>query len=132
LPADQVRGAVFGSFTMDSALDKLKQAIDLDLRGKLASKRLQLYGFTLENVRTSVTQQNGVLNFPDLQARFDGELLKAAASVQLTETNEPLAKIDVRNLNTDTLHKLAAARKIELPPIQRSAEGWQDALPCIK
>jgi AsmA-like protein len=115
---DQLRGIISGELTIDGAADKLGDTAVLDVRGRLASQEIVAQGFKLEQIATSIQLKEGLLTFPDLQARLEGELIKPTASVQLSEQHTFVAKINMRDFHTDALRRIAAAKQVALPSVE--------------
>lgn len=113
-PPDEIQGTISGTLAIRGNADKLDNAKGLEADGKFAARSLTIYGVTADDFATSVQLKDGVLSFPDLQARIDGDLIRPTASLRLNDDHSLLAKIGV---DISALRRIAAAKKLSLPPV---------------
>ncbi|HZZ77354.1 MAG TPA: hypothetical protein VFE62_02485, partial [Gemmataceae bacterium] len=115
--ADRVRGTVSGSITVDADASKLKDAKDVQARGKIAGNDVAVYGIALEDLAASFVVKDGAVEFPELRTRIEGVEVKPTAALQLQTDGAFQGKLTLRNLDVEAIRKIAAARKVSLPAV---------------
>jgi hypothetical protein len=120
LTPQQAQGSISGMLTIQGSADKLPDAKTLQANGKFEASTLVLFGVKVEQLGTALALKDGVLSLPGLQARVDGQLIAPMASVQIADDHSLLVQLGLGDRDLGALRKIAADRKIAIPPVTGS------------
>ncbi len=112
--AQRARGQVSGTFEFRSAAAKLRDVTAWRASGSLSTKRVQAFGWALENTSTDFLLKRGFLALTKVQGTLEGTAVSATGTLGLTEPFRLRGKLDLRDADLSAVQRLSPDLK---PPV---------------
>lgn len=122
--AQRAQGQVSGTFEFRSAAAKLRDVTAWRASGSLSTKRVQAFGWALDNASTDFLLDRGFLALTKAQGTLEGTAVSATGTLGLTEPYRLRGKLDLRDADLSAVQRLSPDLK---PPVTVAGHLSADA-----
>ncbi len=112
--AQQAQGLVSGKFEFLSPAAKLRDVTAWKASGALSTKRVQAFGWDLDNASTEFRLERGILALTKAKGMLEGSAVSATGTLGLTEPFRVRGKLDLQDADLSAVQRLSTGLR---PPV---------------
>jgi hypothetical protein len=112
--AQRAQGQVSGTFEFLSPAAKLRDVTAWRASGSASTKRVQAFGWALDNASTNFLLERGILALTKAQGTLEGTTVNATGTLGLTEPYRLQGKLDLQDADLSAVQRLSPDLK---PPV---------------